>query len=878
MMILTMAPAVFTISSNLTFTVAEKTAKAGDIVEIPIFITNNTDGLVAFSVRITFDSTRLMWQNNLGTYNPSNPLTHPWIIGDMPLAVDIPPADITENSVLLHFMQAASGGMAKQDGLLITLKLQARANAPVDDADITMNFTTDIRTFFGGYLNKDQYNNVPGKVVIGGPSCPGCGTFPLCENCAVCYKLLCQCDCDPMTVLKIEVEDKGRLEYNVDTQFDVTGFNIRVHRLNGTSAVIPATMDMVRGFVSTAPDEIDVYFEYNNVKSETFKVTIRTLQRGNAAGTNVTSIVLFREGGPETFDMISTAQAIWRVNGQSGLTANMLKNAVRIEFVMPQWTRAMSFYMTSPTADWHSNEIASRPYINGRYTHTFTANQRSWFGETDGEGLGGVVIGVGDPWRSAPWSTFNPTLVELFYYELFDCFICGELPCECFDEEVDAAKAPVTAVVDSLEVLMMDAGTEFAARTYVQGIVNALNFNDVRAEIATTGAGFTEAQAGSATDPGTPGSYVFNVILRNHPYGGNETVIGPFTMDIKQVRIGSIILPHLDPDVISGTNNHLAAWTTDGDSGLTLDMLQNALSLEVARQATGNLAIVLLTGTTTRELGNTSHNANAFGTEAGGYERVFSNDDRAFFADDAVGSLRLNIGTNQAAAWDTVGASITRIELFYIIGPCPYCGEYPPECDECPKCNDPLCKCECDAVVIKVEAVKGDNVKLTYNVGEAFDVTGFEIKVTYNDDTDYTIPVTAYMVRGFVNTTPDVIDVYFEYQGIKSETFKVTIVGGGFDMCDFCKEVQAALPGGPTKTRCLRGDVMGNGDLYDGNQVMLLRQFQAFWAVNVCEYAADVRGEGDPYDGNHVMLLRQYQAFWVEATAIIDGLNGITAP
>ncbi|MCL2153186.1 MAG: cohesin domain-containing protein [Oscillospiraceae bacterium] len=149
-------------SDDLTFTVGSATAQAGEDVLIPITVKNNSDALDIIALTVTFDSTRLEWQD-LGTYVPGNSATHPWTHGGF-IQFLANPGVLGTNSVTYYFMD--QNGVYVESGTLVSLKLRVINDAPAGDAVITLSFTSvgDSR----GPLNSSQYNNEAGKVTVGG--------------------------------------------------------------------------------------------------------------------------------------------------------------------------------------------------------------------------------------------------------------------------------------------------------------------------------------------------------------------------------------------------------------------------------------------------------------------------------------------------------------------------------------------------------------------------------------------------------------------------------------------------------------------------------------------------------------------------------------
>ncbi|MCL2152609.1 MAG: dockerin type I domain-containing protein [Oscillospiraceae bacterium] len=145
---------------NLIFSVGNVQSSVGKEVLVPIHIANNFNALDAVAVTVTFDSTRLEWQN-LGTYVPNNAATHPWTLGGfIPLLST--PGSIGINSATFYFMDL--NGITTQSGTLVTLKLRVKNYAPAGDAAITLSFSSvgDSR----GALNSSQYDNEPGKIAV----------------------------------------------------------------------------------------------------------------------------------------------------------------------------------------------------------------------------------------------------------------------------------------------------------------------------------------------------------------------------------------------------------------------------------------------------------------------------------------------------------------------------------------------------------------------------------------------------------------------------------------------------------------------------------------------------------------------------------------
>ncbi|MCL2153197.1 MAG: YDG domain-containing protein [Oscillospiraceae bacterium] len=151
--------------TDLTFTVGDESAQQGNNVQIPITCANNDNRLSAVTFTVTFDSTRLEWQD-LGPYDFWEPDTQPWALGGfLPFNGDAPPGSIGANSATFVFMNMM--GTNTVSGTLITLKLHVKDNAPIGDADITLSFASvgDSR----GPLDNTQYNNIPGKVIVVAP-------------------------------------------------------------------------------------------------------------------------------------------------------------------------------------------------------------------------------------------------------------------------------------------------------------------------------------------------------------------------------------------------------------------------------------------------------------------------------------------------------------------------------------------------------------------------------------------------------------------------------------------------------------------------------------------------------------------------------------
>jgi len=146
---------------DLTFTAGTATKDPGDLVEIPITVSDNNNGLDFITMTVTFDSTRLEWQN-LGAYIPGNITTHPWTHGGY-----IPwlstPGSIGTNTVTLNYMDMM-GVWAPTSGTLITLKLKVKDSAPAGDASITLScsLVSDSRGSISAYNLED------GKVTVSG--------------------------------------------------------------------------------------------------------------------------------------------------------------------------------------------------------------------------------------------------------------------------------------------------------------------------------------------------------------------------------------------------------------------------------------------------------------------------------------------------------------------------------------------------------------------------------------------------------------------------------------------------------------------------------------------------------------------------------------
>lgn len=127
--------------------------------------------------------------------------------------------------------------------------------------------------------------------------------------------------------------------------------------------------------------------------------------------------------------------------------------------------------------------------------------------------------------------------------------------------------------------------------------------------------------------------------------------------------------------------------------------------------------------------------------------------------------------------------------------------------------------------------------KLTYEKGEALDMTGAVVTAYYSDSSSKSI--TSYTVSGYdANVVGEqTITVSFDK---KTTTFTVTVT-----------DPAAAV---------LVGDVDGNG-VVDGMDATLLLQYAAGWNVEIDEVAGDADGNG-VVDGMDATLLLQYAAGW----------------
>lgn len=137
-------------------------------------------------------------------------------------------------------------------------------------------------------------------------------------------------------------------------------------------------------------------------------------------------------------DMTGETHGMWNVDGDSGITADMLKYAVSIEFTMPRIPGAdvwavgnLQLYI----GEW--NDLGELTYDDekGMYTYTFTSKDRSMFNP---EGIA-FIAGEGW-WTGITWASLGVTNVELFFSDVCPdcenadcecCFVCGTYPCEC---------------------------------------------------------------------------------------------------------------------------------------------------------------------------------------------------------------------------------------------------------------------------------------------------------------------------------------------------------------------------------------------------------------------------------------------------------------
>ena len=169
----TFAYTVIDETNVLTFTVESVTARAGDYVEVPITITNNPGIAGITRLQISWDSSKLMYDDRLGAYNPANNTagraTWPFSIsgvGETEGIFDgltfVAPAEGTAKTDSFIRFTISAMENSYEDGCLLTLKFKVKDG--VEPGAIDLILSLDVLEDENGA--NIPFNTVNGVIVV----------------------------------------------------------------------------------------------------------------------------------------------------------------------------------------------------------------------------------------------------------------------------------------------------------------------------------------------------------------------------------------------------------------------------------------------------------------------------------------------------------------------------------------------------------------------------------------------------------------------------------------------------------------------------------------------------------------------------------------